>query len=72
MKAGLDVFLDDGRVEGTLAAVERHFKWANRYTGYEAPAITTNAQGQLTNGSYTINAKKMMPHLDGTAGKSRF
>ncbi len=29
-KAGLDALWDDGGVEGALAAIERHFKWANR------------------------------------------
>ena len=58
VKAELDALCEDGGVEGALEAIERHFKWANNYSGYDAPKITINAKGELTNGKYTNNTKK--------------
>ncbi|MBQ8166088.1 MAG: hypothetical protein IJZ96_03530, partial [Lachnospiraceae bacterium] len=39
---------------------------------FEAPKVTTNSRGELTNGAYTIDAQGMVKHIDGTSGKSQF
>ncbi len=39
---------------------------------YQPPKITTNKRGELTNGKYTLDAKGMEPHVNGTEGKSQF
>jgi hypothetical protein len=39
---------------------------------FEAPDITVNRHGQLTNGRYTLDSTGMDPHVNGTQGKSQF
>jgi len=39
---------------------------------FDAPKIYYDAQGRMTNGTYTIDTKGMQKHLDGTTGKSQF
>ena len=40
---------------------------------FEAPEITTNKKGELTNGTYTLNQKDMLIHVDGkNPNKSQF
>jgi hypothetical protein len=39
---------------------------------FEAPEITVNKHGQLTNGTYTLDSAGMDPHVNGTPGKSQF
>jgi RHS repeat-associated protein len=40
--------------------------------GWEAPSISPNRHGQLTNGRYTLDSAGMEPHVNGTPGKSQF
>jgi hypothetical protein len=47
-------------------------KVASPADAFEAPEITVNKHGQLTNGTYTLDSAGMDPHVNGTPGKSQF
>jgi len=60
---------------GEAAAAARGLKTAGGLAakaGFEAPKVVRTASGEITNGSYTINATKQLRHTAGDAGKSRF
>lgn len=39
---------------------------------FKAPKVFYDKDGNITNGKYTINSKKMLPHIDNTPKKSHF